>query len=174
MVWRASKGSPIEFPAKGSKIDTWLGVMQYALGNSDSSSSKTKIISLIHALIPFGWGQSSFNANLEPQLPLLKTARNLLKAELTTLNQILGMILQGFSEDKGWFSKDYLLIIPSNSTINGTLHQPFNKHQYIETNRENSLINFSIFLSLIFFKLSMRSRAFEFLVSNLEAKLFSP
>jgi len=52
VVWRAPKRSPAEFPAKGSKIDIWLGVMQSALGSFDSSSSKTKIISLIHALIP--------------------------------------------------------------------------------------------------------------------------
>ena len=36
---------------KGSKIDTWLEVTQSALGSSDSSSSKTKIISLGQALI---------------------------------------------------------------------------------------------------------------------------
>ena len=36
---------------KGSKVDTWLGVVQSALGNSDSSCSISKIISLKHALI---------------------------------------------------------------------------------------------------------------------------
>ena len=67
-------------PSKGSKIDTWLGMTQSAIGSSDSSSSKTKIISLIHAL----------------QLPLPKTAKEYSKAKLTTLDQILGTILQGF------------------------------------------------------------------------------
>jgi len=52
VIWRAPKGSPAEFLAKGSRIDTWHGVIQSALGSSDSSNSKTKIISLIHALIP--------------------------------------------------------------------------------------------------------------------------
>ena len=39
-------------PSKGSKIDIWLGVIQSALGSSDYSSSITKIINLMHALIP--------------------------------------------------------------------------------------------------------------------------
>ena len=39
-------------PSKGSKVNTWLGVVQFALGNSDSSCSISKIISLKHALIP--------------------------------------------------------------------------------------------------------------------------
>ena len=37
---------------KGSKVDTWLGEIQSALGSSNSSCSITKIISLKHALIP--------------------------------------------------------------------------------------------------------------------------
>ena len=47
-----TKGVSAEFLAKDSNIDTWLGVIQFVLRSSDSSSSKTKIISLIHALIP--------------------------------------------------------------------------------------------------------------------------
>ena len=43
---------PSRVPNKGSKIDTWLRVVKSALGNSDSSCSITKIISLKHALIP--------------------------------------------------------------------------------------------------------------------------
>ena len=38
--------------SKGSKVDTWLGVVQSALGSSDSSCNTTKIISLKHAIIP--------------------------------------------------------------------------------------------------------------------------
>ena len=38
--------------SNGSKVDTWLGVVQSALGNSDSSYNIFKIISLKHALIP--------------------------------------------------------------------------------------------------------------------------
>ena len=43
---------PSRVPNKGSKIDTWLGVIQSALGSSDSSYNITKIISLKHTLIP--------------------------------------------------------------------------------------------------------------------------
>ena len=46
------QGDPSRVPSKGSKIDTWFGVIQSALGSSDSSSSITKIISLKHVLIP--------------------------------------------------------------------------------------------------------------------------
>ena len=47
-----TKGDPNRVFSKGSKVDTWLGVVQSALGNSDSSCSISKIISLKHALIP--------------------------------------------------------------------------------------------------------------------------
>ena len=40
-------------------------MMQSALRNSDSSSSKTKIISLIHALIPSAKAKLAFKAKLE-------------------------------------------------------------------------------------------------------------
>ena len=43
---------PNRIPSTGLQVDTWLGVMQLALGNSDSSISIRKIISLKHALIP--------------------------------------------------------------------------------------------------------------------------
>ena len=46
------QGDPSRVPNKGSKIDTWLGVIQSTLENFDSSSNTTKIISLKHALIP--------------------------------------------------------------------------------------------------------------------------
>ena len=47
-----TKGDPRGVLNKGSKVDTWLGVVQSALGNSDSSCSVSKIISLKHVLIP--------------------------------------------------------------------------------------------------------------------------
>ena len=86
MVWRAPKRSPAEFPAKGSKIDTWLGVMQSALGSSDSSSSKTKIISLIHALIPSAKAKSAFNA--KPAV-IIQNSKSILKLSLLLLAKIL-------------------------------------------------------------------------------------
>ena len=46
------QGDPDRVPSKGSKVDTWLEVVQSALGSSNSSYSTTKIISLKHALIP--------------------------------------------------------------------------------------------------------------------------
>ena len=46
-----TKGDLSRVLSKGSKVDTWLGVVQFALGNSDSSYSISKIISLKHALI---------------------------------------------------------------------------------------------------------------------------
>ena len=51
MWFEGHQGDPNRVPNKGSKIDTWLGVIQSALESSDSSSSITKIISLMHALI---------------------------------------------------------------------------------------------------------------------------
>ena len=52
MWFGGHQGDPSKVPSKGFKVDTWLGVIQYALGSSDSSCSITKIISLKHALIP--------------------------------------------------------------------------------------------------------------------------
>ena len=52
MWFRGYQRDLSRFPSKDSKVDTWLGVVQSALGNSDSSCSITKIISLKHALIP--------------------------------------------------------------------------------------------------------------------------
>ena len=52
MYFKGHQGTPGRVSSKGSKIDTWLGVIQSTLGSSDSSSSITKIISLKHALIP--------------------------------------------------------------------------------------------------------------------------
>ena len=52
MWFGGHQGDPSRVPSKGSKIDTWLEVIQSTLGSSDSSSSITKIISLMPALIP--------------------------------------------------------------------------------------------------------------------------
>ena len=46
MWFGGHQGDPSRVPNKGSKVDTWLRVVQSALGNSDSSCSTTKIISL--------------------------------------------------------------------------------------------------------------------------------
>ena len=46
MRFGGHQGDPSRVPSKGSKVDTWLGVVQFALGNSDSNCSTTKIISL--------------------------------------------------------------------------------------------------------------------------------
>ena len=46
MWFEEYQGDPSRVSNKGSKVDTWLGVVQSALGNSDSSCSTTKIISL--------------------------------------------------------------------------------------------------------------------------------
>ena len=86
MVWRAPKGSPAEFPEKGSKVDTWLGVMQPTLGNSDSSSSKNKIISLIHALSPLAKANQHLIPSQNPNYYYPKQQEHP-KAKLTTLGQ---------------------------------------------------------------------------------------
>ena len=52
MWFGGHQGDPSRVSSKGSKIDTWFGVIQSTLRSSDSSSSITKIISLKHALIP--------------------------------------------------------------------------------------------------------------------------
>ena len=52
MWFGGHQGDPSRVSNKGSKIDSWLGVIQSALRNSNSSNSITKIISLTHALIP--------------------------------------------------------------------------------------------------------------------------
>ena len=52
MWFGGHQGDPSRVPNKGSKVDTWLGVVQSALGSSDPSCSTIKIISLKHALIP--------------------------------------------------------------------------------------------------------------------------
>ena len=75
MWFEGHQRDPNRVPRKGSKVDTWLGVVQSALGNFDSSSSITKIISLKACSKPISQGQSTFNAKPEYQLLLLKTAR---------------------------------------------------------------------------------------------------
>ena len=52
MWFGGHQGDPNRIPSTGLQVDTWLGVMQSALGNSDFSISIRKIISLKHALIP--------------------------------------------------------------------------------------------------------------------------
>ena len=52
MWFEGHQRDPNRVLSKGSKIDTWLGVIQSTLGSFNSSSSITKIISLMHALIP--------------------------------------------------------------------------------------------------------------------------
>ena len=51
MYFKGHQGNPGRVSSKGSKIDTWLGVIQSVLWSSDSSSNITKIISLMHALV---------------------------------------------------------------------------------------------------------------------------
>ena len=46
-----TKGDPNRVLSRGSKVNTWLGMVQSAMGNSDSSCSISKIISVKHALI---------------------------------------------------------------------------------------------------------------------------
>ena len=70
--------------------------MQFALGSSNSSSSKTKIISLIHALNPISWGKSAFNAKLKLQVPLPKTTKNILKLNLPFLTKSYEQISKDF------------------------------------------------------------------------------
>ena len=71
-----TKGDPNRVLSKGSKVDTWLGVVQSALGNSDSSCSISKIISLKHALIPSAKANQHSMLKPETQLWLPKTAKN--------------------------------------------------------------------------------------------------
>ena len=70
-----TKGDLSRVLSKGSKVDTWLGVVQSALGNSDSSCNITKIISLNHALIPLAQANQHSMLKPETQLLLPKTAR---------------------------------------------------------------------------------------------------
>ena len=63
-----TKGDPNRVLSKGSKVDTWLGVVQSALGNSDSSCSISKIISLKHALIPLA--KANQHSMLKPETQL--------------------------------------------------------------------------------------------------------
>ena len=56
MRFGGHQGDPSRVPSKGSKANTWLGVVQSALGNSDSSCSTTKIISLKACSNPISQG----------------------------------------------------------------------------------------------------------------------
>ena len=51
-MWFGWHQRDLQQSSQGSKIGTWLAVMQSTLGSSDSSNNITKIISLMHALIP--------------------------------------------------------------------------------------------------------------------------
>ena len=75
MWFGGHQGDPSNVPSKGSKVDNWLGVIQSALGNSDSSCRITKIISLKHALIPSAKTNQHSMLKPETQLLLPKTAR---------------------------------------------------------------------------------------------------
>ena len=75
MRFEGYQGDPSRVPNKGSKVDTWLGVVQSALGNFDSSCSLTKIISLKHALIPSAKANQHSMLKPETQLLLPKIAR---------------------------------------------------------------------------------------------------
>ena len=70
-----TKRDPSRVLSKGSKVDTWLGVVQSALGNFDSSCSISKIISLKHALIPLAKANQHSMLKPETQLLLPKIAR---------------------------------------------------------------------------------------------------
>ena len=70
-----TKGDPSKVLNKGSKVDTWLEVAQSVLGNSDSSCSISKIISLKHTLIPSAKVNQHSMLKPETQLLLPKTAR---------------------------------------------------------------------------------------------------
>ena len=56
MWFGGHQGDPNRVPSKGSKVDTWLGVVQSALGSSYSSCSITKIISLKACSNPISQG----------------------------------------------------------------------------------------------------------------------
>ena len=46
MWFGGHQGDPNRVPSKGSKVDTWLEMVQSTLRNSDFSCNTTKIISL--------------------------------------------------------------------------------------------------------------------------------
>ena len=75
MWFGGHQGDPSSIPSKGSKVDNWLGVVQSALGNSDSNCRITKIISLKHALIPSAKANQHSMLKPKTQLLLPKTAR---------------------------------------------------------------------------------------------------
>ena len=65
--------------SNGSKVDTWLGVVQSALGNSDSSCNIFKIISLKHALNPLAKANQHLMLKPKTQLIVTQHSKNLLK-----------------------------------------------------------------------------------------------
>ena len=56
MWFGGHQGDPSRVLNKGSNVDTWLEVVQSTLGNSDSSCSTTKIISLKACSNPISQG----------------------------------------------------------------------------------------------------------------------
>ena len=56
MWFEGHQGDPSKVLNMGSKVDTWLGVVQFVLGNSDFSCSTTKIISLKACSNPISQG----------------------------------------------------------------------------------------------------------------------
>ena len=81
----STKGDPSRVLSKGFKVDTWLGVVQFALGNFDSSCSITKIISLKHALIPLAKANQHSILSQNPNYYYPKQQEPS-KVELTTLS----------------------------------------------------------------------------------------
>ena len=67
--------NPSKVLSKGSKVDTWLRVVQSALWNSDFSCNISKIISLKHALIPSAKANQHSMLKPETQLLLPKIAK---------------------------------------------------------------------------------------------------
>ena len=70
------QGVPRRVPSMGSKVDTWVGVVQSVLGNFDSSYSISKIINLKHPLFPSAKANQHLMLKPETQLLLPKIARN--------------------------------------------------------------------------------------------------
>ena len=76
---KGTKGDPNRVLNKGSKVDTWLGVVQSTLENSDSSCNIFKIISLKHALNPLAKANQHLMLKPKTQLIVTQNSKNLIK-----------------------------------------------------------------------------------------------
>lgn len=85
MWFGGHQGDSSRVSSKGSKVDIWLGVVQSALGNSDSSCSIIKIISLKHALIQSAKVNQHSMLNQKPSY-YCPEQQQPSKVELTTLS----------------------------------------------------------------------------------------